>query len=147
MPKEFGKKKLFLLQHKNVSPQFDVSGMIYWLFGKPIHAPVKEKIDCPQNSKFPLYQGLKLFCIWKNSYTCICMLYSVSGKVFWSRAKIILYLVKFIFCIFTCICMYVVSGMVFGSRANIILYLVIFCIYTCICMLYSVSGKVFCIKG
>ena len=42
------------------SPQFGVGGMIYWLFGKPIHAPVKEKIDCEQNPKFALDQWLKV---------------------------------------------------------------------------------------
>ena len=49
-----------IFNRKMVSPQFGVGGMIYWLFGKPIHAPVKEKIDCEQNSNFALDQWLKV---------------------------------------------------------------------------------------
>ena len=45
-------KNTFKYVWKSFSPQFGVGGMIYWPFGKPIHAPVKEKIDCEQNSKF-----------------------------------------------------------------------------------------------
>ena len=44
--------EIFYQHTKCFSPQLGVGGMIYWLFGKPIHAPVKEKIDCQQNSEF-----------------------------------------------------------------------------------------------